>query len=104
MSTEYWIISFHPPESPQVPIGVLAIISGSDTEVYLRPDLDQVATGGDLLVLRELSVMFADEAASVCARRALQRWAETLSHAVRIDGPFDSNAPSASAIWTQMRE
>jgi hypothetical protein len=33
--------------------------------------------------------MLADEAASISAKRALQRWAETLSHAVRIDGPFE---------------
>jgi hypothetical protein len=105
MSTEYWIITYHPPGAPQIPVGVLAIHSGSDSaDVYMRSQLDQVATGDDLLVLRGLPVMFADEAASVGARRALERWTDTLSHAVRIDGPFESNEPSAGAIWAQSVE
>jgi hypothetical protein len=104
MSTEYWIITFHPPGGEQIPVGVLALLSGSDTaEIHLRSDLDRIASGADLAILRGLPVMFADEASTVGARGALRRWAGTLSHAVRIDGPFETGKSSASAIWAQMR-
>jgi hypothetical protein len=105
MSTEYWIITLHPPRSPQIPVGVLALLSGSDTlEIYFRSDLDHVASGDDLLVLQEFPIVLAEEAAAVGARRALQRWTEMLSHSVRIDGPFESDASSASVIWSQKEE
>lgn len=102
MNNEYWIITFHPPGGEQIPVGVLALHSGSDTaELHLRSDLHQIASGDDLAVLQGLPGMFADEASTAGARGALRRWAETLSHSVRIAGPFESDASSARAIWEQ---
>ena len=102
MCAEYWIITFHPSEDMQFPVGVLALPSGSETvDIHLRPDLHQIASGDHLAVLEGLPGMFADAAASVDARTVIRRWAETLSHSVRISGPFESDASSARAIWAQ---
>jgi hypothetical protein len=104
MNNQYWIITFHAPRGAQIPVGVLALHSGSDrAEIHLRSDLDQIASGDDLLVLRGLPQMFAAEAATTGARGALQHWEAMLSHVVRIDGPFETDRSSASTIWAQMQ-
>ena len=74
MTTEYWITNLHPPGAPQIPVGVLALPFRFEYRrgltFLLRPDRDQVASGDDLLALREFPLMFADEVGPNSWRKA----------------------------------